>query len=96
MRLVREVKAPLVVCAADPQRFSIQPDFTLDQWKKTGVKMVLYWYLPLFAAMKAVERAVASLKKTGSIKGIIDDLLTYEEYAKTVDLDKWLKIDELE
>ena len=44
--------------------------------------------------MKAVERAVISLKKTGSIKEIIGDLSTYEEYAKTVDLDKWLKIDE--
>jgi 2-methylisocitrate lyase-like PEP mutase family enzyme len=94
LRLVREVKAPLVVCAADPGHFSLQPDFTLDQWKKTGVKMVLYWYLPLFAAMKAVHRAVASLKQTGSIKEIMDDLFTYKEYTNTVDLDKWLKIDE--
>ncbi|MFZ0927613.1 MAG: oxaloacetate decarboxylase [Syntrophobacteraceae bacterium] len=94
LRLVREVKAPLVVCAADPAHFYIQPDFTLDQWKKTGVKMVLYWYLSLFAAMKAVQRAVVSLKQTGSIKEITDDLFTYKEYEKTVDLDKWLKIDE--
>src|SRR5208283_3746865 len=94
LRLVREVKAPLVVCAADPEHFSLQPDFTLDQWKKTGVKMVLYWYLPLFAAMKAVQKAVASLKETGSIKEITDYLFTYKEYAKTVDLDKWLKIDQ--
>jgi len=94
VRLVREVKAPLVVCADDPEHFSLQPDFTLDQWKKTGVKMVLYWYLPLFAAMKAVHRAVVSLKQTGSIKEIMDDLFTYKEYAKTLDLDKWLKIDE--
>ena len=93
LRLVREVKAPLVVCAADPEHFRIQPDFTLDQWKKTGVKMVLYWYLPLFAAMKAVERAVTSLKQTGSIKEIVGDLSTYGEYAKTVDLDKWLNLD---
>ena len=94
LRLVREVKAPLVVCAADPEHFSLQPDFTLDQWKKTGVKMVLYWYLPLFAAMKAVHRAVVSLKQTGSIKEIMDDLFKYKEYTNTVDLDKWLKIDE--
>ncbi|MGD0399581.1 MAG: oxaloacetate decarboxylase [Syntrophobacteraceae bacterium] len=94
VRLVREVKAPLVVCAADPEHFSLQPDFTLDQWKKTGVKMVLYWYLPLFAAMKAVHRAVVSLKQTGSIKEIMDDLFKYKEYTNTVDLDKWLKIDE--
>ncbi len=94
LRLVREIKAPLVVCAADPAHFYIQPDFSLDQWKKTGVKMVLYWYLGLFAAMKAVERAVVSLKLTGSIKEITGDLFTYKEYEKTVDLDKWLKVDE--
>lgn len=94
LRLVREVRAPLVVCAADPEHFFIQPDFTLDQWKQTGVKMVIYWYLPLFAAMKAVERVVVSLKETGSIKEIMDDLFTYKEYAKALDLDKWLKIDE--
>ena len=55
--------------------------------------MVLYWYLPLFAAMKAVQRAVVSLKETGSIKEIMAELFTYKEYEKTVDLDKWLKID---
>jgi 2-methylisocitrate lyase-like PEP mutase family enzyme len=55
--------------------------------------MVIYWYLPLFAAMKAVQRAVVSLKETGSIKEVMDDLFTYKEYAKTLDLDEWLKID---
>jgi 2-methylisocitrate lyase-like PEP mutase family enzyme len=93
-RLAAEVEVPLVACAAAPDHFHIQPDFTFDQWKKTGVKMVLYWYLPLFAAMKAVERAVVSLKETGSIKEIVDSLSTYREYSKVVDLDKWLKIDE--
>ena len=88
-RLAGEVRVPLVACAAAPDCFRIQPDFTFDQWKKTGVKMVLYWYLPLFAAMKAVERAVVSLKQTGSIKEIVDSLSTYREYAKVVDLDKW-------
>ena len=93
-RLAGEVRVPLVACAAAPDHFHIQPDFTFEQWKKTGVKMVLYWYLPLFAAMKAVERAVISLKETGSIEKIVDNLSTYREYAKVVDLDKWLKIDE--
>jgi 2-methylisocitrate lyase-like PEP mutase family enzyme len=91
LRLVREVKAPLVACAADPEHFHIQPDFTVDQWKKIGVKMVIYWYLPLFAAMKAVQSAVASLKRTGSIKEIMSELFTYKEYAQTVNLDDWLR-----
>jgi 2-methylisocitrate lyase-like PEP mutase family enzyme len=91
VRLVREVNGPLVACAADPSRFHIQPDFGLEEWKKTGVKMVIYWYLPLFAAMKAVQRAVSSLKQTGSVRQIVEDLCTYREYGETVDLDTWLK-----
>lgn len=94
VRLAKEVKAPLVACASDPDHFSVQPDFTLDQWKKTGVKMVVYWYLPLFAAMKAVARAVISLKEAGSIGNVINDLSTYKEYESVVGLDKWLTIDE--
>jgi 2,3-dimethylmalate lyase len=91
VRLVREVKGPLIACAADPSRFHIQPDFGVEEWKKTGVKMVIYWYLPLFAAMKAVQRAVTSLKQTGSVRQIVEDLFTYKEYGATVDLDEWLK-----
>jgi 2-methylisocitrate lyase-like PEP mutase family enzyme len=63
----------------------------VDEWKKTGVKMVIYWYLPLFAAIKAVERAVVSLRETGSSKGIAEDLCSYSEYTRMVDLEKWLE-----
>jgi 2-methylisocitrate lyase-like PEP mutase family enzyme len=92
VRLVREVKAPLVVCASDPAHFGVQPDITVDQWKKAGVKMVLYWYLPFFAAIKAVEKAVNCLKDTGAIQSIASDLSTYGEYEKVVDMQKWLKV----
>lgn len=94
LRLAREVKGPLVVCASDPAHFAAQPDITLDQWKKSGVKMVLYWYLPLFAAMKAVERVVNCLRETGAIECIESDLSTYGEYEKVVDMAKWLKVSE--
>lgn len=92
VRLAREVKAPLVVCASDPAHFAVQPDITVDQWKKAGVKMVLYWYLPLFAAMKAVERVVNCLRDTGAIQCVASDLSTYGEYEKVVDMQKWLKL----
>ena len=56
--------------------------------------MVVYWYLPLFAAMKAVVRTVISLKEAGSIGNFINDLSTYKEYESVVGLDKWLKIED--
>lgn len=94
VRLVREVKAPMVVCASDPANFAHQPDITLEQWKKAGVKIVLYWYLPLFAAMKAVEKAVGSLRDTGSLATVASDLSTYGDYENVVDMQRWLKVSE--
>ena len=93
-RIAKEVKAPIVACSADEDHFSFQPNFSVDEWKKTGVKMVVYWHLPLFAAMKAVEKAVNILKTTGSTNALKKDIFRYREYQKVVKLTKWLEIDE--
>jgi 2-methylisocitrate lyase-like PEP mutase family enzyme len=93
-RIVAEVSAPVVACASDPDHFDVQPDFSVDQWKKMGVKMVLYWYLTVFAALKAVRRVVLALAREGSIAGLEDDLASYREYAETLELDRWLQLGE--
>jgi 2,3-dimethylmalate lyase len=93
-RIAGEVKAPVVACASDEDHFSIQPNFSVDDWKKTGMKMVLYWHLPLFTAMKAVEKAVTVLKTTGSTDTLRNAIFRYKDYEKVVNLSKWLEIDE--
>ncbi len=93
-RIVTKVKAPIVACASAHAHFSLQPDFGIDEWKSAGVRMVLYWHLPLFAAMKAVTRVVNMLKTTGTTRQMSEDLIAYEEYEEVVKLSKWLKIDE--
>ena len=93
-RIAGEVKAPIVACASDEDHFSIQPNFSVDDWKKTGIKMVLYWHLPLFTAMKAVEKAVTVLKTTGSTDALRNAIFRYEDYEKVVNLPKWLEIEE--
>jgi 2-methylisocitrate lyase-like PEP mutase family enzyme len=93
-RIAQEVKVPVVACAADEDHFSIQPNFSVDDWKKTGIKMVLYWHLSLFTAMKAVEKAVTVLKTTGSTETLENAISRYGEYEKVVKLSKWLEIDE--
>jgi hypothetical protein len=64
----------------------------MDRWNQTGVKIVLYCCHPLFAAMKAVDRLVVSLKEKGSIQEILEQLSTCREYARVVELDRWLAI----
>lgn len=91
-RIVREVKAPIVACASDHSHFELQPDFSVDEWKKAGVKMIIYWHLPLFAAMKAVTKIVQILKETGRTEQMREDVCMYEEYEEVVKLSKWLNI----
>jgi len=93
-RIVKAVKAPLVVCAAVQDHFSIQPDISIDEWRKIGVKMVLYWHLPLFAAMRAVTKVVNMLKDNVMIRQMGDELFSYKEYEKVLKLSKWLHIGE--
>ena len=93
-RIAGEVKAPIVACASDEDHFSIQPNFSIEEWKKMGIKMVLYWHLPLFTAMRAVERAVTALRTRGSTDTLQNDIVRYRDYEKVVKLSKWLEIDE--
>ena len=93
-RIAEEVRAPVVACASDEDHFSIQPNFSVDDWKRTGMKMVVFWHLPLFTAMKAVEKAVTVLKTTGSTDALRNAIFRYEDYEKVVNLPKWLEIEE--
>jgi 2-methylisocitrate lyase-like PEP mutase family enzyme len=93
-RIAREVKAPIAACAADEDHFAIQPNFSVEEWRKTGVKMIAYWHLLLFTAMQAVEKALRTLKSTGTTESLKNDIFRYEEYAKIVDLSSWLALDE--
>lgn len=91
-KIARAVDAPLIACAADPDFHHIQPDFSREQWRDLGVKMALYWYLPLFAATRAVREAVAHLGTHGSLSKPPLRIDGYSQYGAAVDLDKWLKL----
>ena len=92
-KITRAVRAPIVACAADRDHTQAQPNFSVDEWKRTGVKMVVYWHLLLFAAMKAVERAVIALMDQGTTEGVENDLCRYVDYERVTRLSRWLEID---
>jgi len=93
-RIVTAVSVPVVAVASCHGLFSRQPDISVDDWKSVGIKMVLYWHLPLFAAMKAVTKAVLELKESGTTYQMKDDLFAYSDYEEVMELSKWLGIDE--
>lgn len=90
-RIANAVPVPLIACAADPGNVHRQPDFTREQWETCGVKIVIYWHLPLFAALGAVREAVTALRRDGSTAGSTQ-VPGYEAYAEATDLDGWLRI----
>ncbi|MEZ5728509.1 MAG: oxaloacetate decarboxylase [Burkholderiaceae bacterium] len=93
-RIAAAVSLPLIACAADPDHLDQQPDLTLAQWQAAGVRMVVYWHLPLFAAMRAVHDAVTALARDGSAAAVADRVPGYGEYARVVDLERWLRLDD--
>lgn len=91
-RIARSVPVPLVACAVDKDNYDAQPDYSRDEWRAMGVKMVIYWHLPLFAAMRAVRDAVAHLNRHGSLSAPPLAVDGYKDYARAVDLDAWMTL----
>lgn len=91
-KIARSVSAPLIVCAADRDHAHVQPDFSRQQWREMGVKVVIYWHLALFAAIRAVREAVTHLNQYGSLTTPPLTIDGYRDYGKAVDLDKWLNV----
>jgi len=93
-RIVKKVSVPIVALASCHDYYSLQPDISVDDWKAVGVKMVFYWHLPLFAAMKAVTHVVRQLRESGTTYQMKDDVFAYSEYEEVMKLSKWLDIDQ--
>lgn len=91
-KIARAVSTPLIACAVDKDNYDIQQDFSRDDWRSMGVKMVIYWHLPLFAAMRAVREAVQHLNEHGSLTNPPLAIDGYRDYARAVDLDKWMEL----
>lgn len=88
-RLTKEVKIPIVAVAPSDPAAS-----TVKQWEETGVKIVIYFGLPLFTAMKAATKALRMLRTEGSVEKMREEFFTYDEYADVVELPRWLKLAE--
>jgi len=88
--IAKEVDIP--IATVDSAFLPAQPHFSKKQWEEMGIKMIFYWSLPLFAAMKAVTEAVRLLKTKGSVEEIKHKIFTYDEYGEIVELHRWVNI----
>jgi len=84
----RAVEAPLL---ANMTEFGVSPLLSVAELDRIGYRIALFPVTALRAAMKAVERALEEIRRSGSQRGVLDsmqsraelyDLLGYEGYEE--------------
>lgn len=92
-RISREVKAPILACAVDKMNVHRQPYMKHDDWRRTGVRIVVYWHALLFASIRALQQVAQRVHDDETNENVEDQIASYDEYADVVRLKEWLDID---
>jgi 2-methylisocitrate lyase-like PEP mutase family enzyme len=90
-RILREVPAPFLATLS--QAAGRHP-LDLDDFRALGVPAVSLPSTALFAAVAGVRRAMAGVKRTGSLRAVQADLIALEEYYELVGLDEMSRREE--
>ncbi len=69
------------------------PYLSVDEMREVGFKLAIYPNFVILAAIRAVERTLAELKSTGSVKGLLSEIASFTDM---VDLVGMREIQELE
>ncbi|MCA9244283.1 MAG: methylisocitrate lyase [Phycisphaerales bacterium] len=75
-RFARDVRAPLL---ANMTEFGKTPYLSVDEFAELGYKMVIFPVTLQRVAMKAIESALAELRRHGTQQGILDRMQTRQE-----------------
>ena len=72
------------------------PLLTPEELAELGFTLIVSPLSALFAMVKAVQGALASLRAEGSLRGELDRLVDFGEFARIVDLDRHLRMGDAE
>jgi methylisocitrate lyase len=86
-----KVKLPLM---ANMTEFGKTPYLTAAEFEAMGYEMVVFPVTAFRAMMKAVEAAFSELKRKGSQQGMLDSLMTREEFYDLIDYRKYEAADQ--
>lgn len=92
-RICREVKAPILACPVDKLNVRHQPYMKHDDWRRAGVRIVVYWHALLFASIRALQQVAKRVHDDETNENIEDRIASYDDYADVVRLKEWLEID---
>ncbi len=82
-RVAREVPGPRFANLSNARGKAAT---TIAELEKLGAAVVTFPSLALYAASTAVDRTMAALARTRSLNGLVEDLMTVDEYNQIVGL----------
>ncbi len=86
----RAIPAPLM---ANMTEFGKTPYLTVNEFAQLGYKMVIFPMTCLRVMMKAAERALETLKQSGTQTPLLDQMQTRAELYELLEYDRYLKYD---
>lgn len=86
----RKLKIPIL---ANMTEFGKTPYLTVEQFKKAGVRIVLYPVTALKISMKATHNALKELKNKGTQKSLLRKMMTRKEWYNIINYAEYDKTD---
>lgn len=90
-RAVKEVKAPLMLNLIEGGR---TPLVSVKEAEELGFKIVIFPLTALYSAAKAMTDTLTILKEKGTALEYLDKLVTFPEFAKIVEIQKFREMEE--
>jgi methylisocitrate lyase len=90
-RAVKEVKAPLMLNLIEGGR---TPLVSVKEAEELGFKIVIFPLTALYSAAKAMIDTLTILKEKGTALEYLDKLVTFPEFAKIVEIQKFREMEE--
>lgn len=84
-RISKEIDATLMLNLIEGGR---TPLVTVSEAEQLGFKMILFPLTTLYLSTKAVMDGLRILKETGTAQGYLDELVTFDDFAKIIGLDE--------
>ncbi len=77
----KKISKPLL---ANMTEFGVTPYISVEEFRKIGYNIVIFPVTTFRAAMKAAERALQTIKKYGTQKGMLEAIMTRDEVYKVI------------
>lgn len=90
-RAVKEVNAPLMLNLVEGGR---TPLISIKEVEDLGFKIVVFPVTTLYAACKGMMDTIAILREKGDARLYLDKVITFQEFAKIVRIDKFRAMEE--